>query len=291
MHPESDIQASISDSGCKGTHKKVQYKRTINKKKYKYMKEKRSMFTNNEIPLKDFEKAGLDIGKMPADMLSSLMKGEISQVMEIRPVLKSGRKEALPVKLRLTRDEDNRVVLMAYPVHRDIVNNLRLGEQEQQRLRQGETIRKEVRDGQYSRQMFIQLDKDTRCLMMRDERTIELNKRMDELEHVKDITLGQNQRQAIREGKPIELEVGDTKVTVGVDLSQNSGFKAIEGDMQEWKRKQQIAWDIANPGAVGFWQTEENRWEYKQTLDKYKYKDERSPEKKDEHKSERKIRP
>lgn len=255
------------------------------------MKEKRSMFTNNEIPLKDFEKAGLDIGKMPADMLSSLMKGEISQVMEIRPVLKSGRKEALPVKLRLTRDEDNRVVLMAYPIHRDIVNNLRLGEQEQQRLRQGETIRKEVRDGQYSRQMFIQLDKDTRCLMMRDERTIELNKRMDELEHVKDITLGQNQRQAIREGKPIELEVGDTKVTVGVDLSQNSGFKAIEGDMQEWKRKQQIAWDIANPGAVGFWQTEENRWEYKQTLDKYKYKDERQPEKKEEHKSERKIRP
>ena len=254
------------------------------------MKEKRSMFTNNEIPLKDFEKAGLDIGKMPADMLSSLMKGEISQVMEIRPVLKSGRKEALPVKLRLTRDEDNRVTLMAYPVHRDIVNNLRLNEQEQQRLRQGETIRKEVRDGQYSRQMFIQLDKDTRCLMMRDERTIELNKRMDELEHVKDITLGQNQRQAIREGKPIELEVGDTKVTVGVDLSQNSGFKAIEGDMQEWKRKQQIAWDIANPGAVGFWQTEENRWEYKQTLDKYKYKDERSPEKKEEHKSERKIR-
>ena len=68
-----------------------------NSKQKQYMKEKRSMFTNNEIPLKDFEKAGLDIGKMPADMLSSLMKGEISQVMEIRPVLKSGRKEALPV--------------------------------------------------------------------------------------------------------------------------------------------------------------------------------------------------
>ena len=106
------------------------------------MKEKRSMFTNNEIPLKDFEKAGLDIGKMPADMLSSLMKGEISQVMEIRPVLKSGRKEALPVKLRLTRDEDNHVVLMAYPVHRDIVNNLRLGEQEQQQnFEQAKTIK------------------------------------------------------------------------------------------------------------------------------------------------------
>jgi hypothetical protein len=255
------------------------------------MKEKRSVFTNNEIPLKDFEKAGLNAGNIPADMLTSLLKGEISQVIEIKPELKSGRMEALPVKLRLTRDADNNVVLMAYPIHRDIAGNIKLNEQEQQRLREGETIRKEIREGQYSRSMFLQLDKETRCLMMRDERTIELDKRMDELEHVKDITLGQNQRQAIREGKPIELEVGDTKVTVGVDLSQNSGFKAIEGDMQEWKLKQQIAWDIANPGAVGFWQTEENRWEYKQTLDKYKYKDERSPEKKEEHKSERKLRP
>jgi hypothetical protein len=127
--------------------------------------------------------------------------------------------------------------------------------------------------------------------MMRDERTINLDKRMDELEHVRDITLGQNQRQAIREGKPVELEIGDTKVTVGVELSQNSGFKAIEGDLQEWKRKQQIAWDIATPGAMGYWQTEENRWEYKQTLEKYKYKDDRKDSQQEERKSERKIKP
>ncbi len=253
------------------------------------MKEKRSMFTNNEIPLKDFEKAGLKVGNMPADMLATLMKGEVSQIVEIRPMLKSGRQEALPVKLRLRRDADNNVTLMAYPIHRDIAGNLKLNEQEQQRLREGDIIRKEVRDGQYNRQMFIQLDKDTRCLMMRDERTMELDKRMDELEHVRDITLGQNQRQAIREGKPVELEVGDTKVTVGVELSQNSGFKAIEGDMQEWKRKQQIAWDIATPGAIGYWQTEENRWEYKQTLEKYQYKDERQNSRQEERKSERKI--
>ena len=93
---------------------------------------------------------------------------------------------------------------------------------------------------------------------------------MDELEHVRHITLGQNQRQAIREGKPVELEVGDTKVTVGVDLRQNSGFKAIDGDMSEWKRQQEIKWDMANPGAMGYWQTDANRWEYKQTQEKYK---------------------
>ena len=255
------------------------------------MKEKRSIFTNNEIPLKDFEKAGLNVGNIPDGILTSLMQGEISQIVEIRPELKSGRKEALPVKLRLTRDKENKVKLMAYPIHRDIVNNLKLNEQEQQRLREGDTIRKEIRNGQYSRQMFIQLDKETHSLMMRDERTINLDTRMDELEHVRDITLGQNQRQAIREGKPVELEIGDTKVTVGVELSQNSGFKAIEGDLQEWKRKQQIAWDIATPGAMGYWQTEENRWEYKQTLEKYKYKDDRKDSQQEERKSERKIKP
>ena len=103
---------------------------------------------------------------------------------------------------------------------------------------------------------------------------------MDELEHVKNITLGQNQRQAIREGKPVELEVGDTKVTVGVDLRQNSGFKAIDGDMSEWKRQQEIKWDMANPGAMGYWQTDENRWEYKQVQEKYKAPEAKKEEKK-----------
>ena len=128
--------------------------------------------------------------------------------------------------------------------------------------------------------MFLQLDQETKSLLKRDIKTVELEKRMDELEHVKDITLGQNQRQAIREGKPVELEVGDTKVTVGVDLKQNSGFKSIDGDMGEWKRQQEIKWDMANPGAMGYWQTDENRWEFKQTQEKYKM-----PESKKEEKS------
>ena len=108
----------------------------------------------------------------------------------------------------------------------------------------------------------------------------EIDKRIDELEHVKNITLGQNQRQAIREGKPVELEVGDTKVTVSVDLRQNSGFKSIDGDMGEWKRQQEIKWDMANPGQMGYWQTDENRWEYKQVQEKYKMPEPKKEEKK-----------
>ena len=128
--------------------------------------------------------------------------------------------------------------------------------------------------------MYLQLDQETKSLLKRDVKQAEIDKRMDELEHVKNITLGQNQRQAIREGKPVELEVGDTKVTVGVDLRQNSGFKAIDGDMNEWKRQQEIKWDMANPGAMGYWQTDENRWEYKQVQEKYKASEAKKEEKK-----------
>jgi hypothetical protein len=129
--------------------------------------------------------------------------------------------------------------------------------------------------------MYLQADQETKSLLKRDVKQAEIDKRMDELEHVRNITLGQNQRQAIREGKPVELEVGDTKVTVGVDLRQNSGFKAIDGDMGEWKRQQEIKWDMANPGAMGYWQTDENRWEYKQVQEKYK-QPEATTEKKEE---------
>ena len=227
-------------------------------------------FNERELNKKDFERIDIDVRTMPKEIKEKLLNGEVTPLLEIRDQLDDGVIATMPVKLRLERGEDGKAVLMAYPVSRDIVSDLRLTEAEQKRLQDGEVIQKDVREGNRTRAMHLQLDQETKSLLKRDIKTVELEKRMDELEHVKDITLGQNQRQAIREGKPVELEVGDTKVTVGVDLRQNSGFKAIDGDMGEWKRQQEIKWDMANPGQMGYWQTDENRWEYIQTQEKYK---------------------
>ena len=204
------------------------------------------LFNERELSKKDFERIDIDVRLMPKEIKEKLLNGELTPLVEIRDQLDNGIIATMPVKLRLQRSEDGKAVLKAYPVSKDIVSDLKLTDKEQKR----------------------------------DVKQAEIDKRMDELEHVRNITLGQNQRQAIRDGKPVELEVGDTKVTVGVDLRQNSGFKAIDGDMNEWKRQQEIKWDMANPGAMGYWQTDENRWEYKQVQEKYKAPEAKKEEKK-----------
>ena len=222
------------------------------------------LFNERELSKKDFERIDIDVRSMPKEIKEKLLNGELTPLLEIRDQLDNGIIATMPVKLRLQRSEDGKAVLKAYPVSKDIVSDLKLTDKEQKQLQAGEVITKDVREGN----------------LKRDVKQAEIDKRMDELEHVKNITLGQNQRQAIREGKPVELEVGDTKVTVGVDLRQNSGFKAIDGDMGEWKRQQEIKWDMANPGAMGYWQTDENRWEYKQVQEKYKASEAKKEEKK-----------
>ena len=238
------------------------------------------LFGERELSKKDFERIDIDVRSMPKEIKEKLLNGELTPLVEIRDQLDNGIIATMPVKLRLQRDIDGNAVLKAYPVSRDIVSDLKLQDAEQKRLQAGEVIQKDIREGNRMRTMFLQLDQETKSLLKREVNKAEIDKRIDELEHVKDITLGQNQRQAIREGKPVELEVGDTKVTVGVDLRQNSGFKAIDGDMQEWKRQQEIKWDMANPGQMGYWQTDENRWEYKQVQEKYKMPEAKKEEKK-----------
>ena len=203
------------------------------------------LFNERELSKKDFERIDIDVRSMPKEIKEKLLNGEATPLVEIRDQLDNG-------------------------IIEDIVSDLKLTDKEQKQLQAGEVITKDVREGNKTRTMYLQADQETKSLLKRDVKQAEIDKRIDELEHVKNITLGQNQRQAIREGKPVELEVGDTKVTVGVDLRQNSGFKAIDGDMGEWKRQQEIKWDMANPGAMGYWQTDENRWEYKQVQEKYK---------------------
>ena len=104
------------------------------------------------------------------------------------------------------------------------------------------------------------------------------------MEKINDIQLGTNQKQAIKEGKPVELEVGHEKVSVGVDLKEPQGFKVVKGDMAEWDRQQKIKYDIANEGFMGYVLTDQNRWEYKQVVDKLQNK-----EQKREVKEEQKV--
>lgn len=233
------------------------------------MAAKRYLFSENEIPYGKLRSLGINkqqMLSMPGEVIKPLMRGELTPLIQARIKSRTGKVYTIPMKLHLTRDRYGRAILTSYPVRRSMIADVNLSPNESQRLRQGETIRKEVKEDGKRVVKFISMDAQTKSLVKRDAVSLRLNDQMAEVEKVKDIELGQNQKDAIREGKPVELDVGNEKVTVGVEPSEPQGFKVINGDMNEWDRQQKIKYDLENEGFMGYVMTDENRWEYQQVV-------------------------
>ena len=205
---------------------------------------------------------------MPDGLKVSLLRGEITPVFVANMETSNGKVIQLPLKAQLVLDENNQVMLMTYPLRKEIANELNLNQNELQRVQSGDVIRKEVDVEGERKVRFIQLDKETNSLMHRDVASVPIEAELQTRDKVKDIDLGANQKEALQEGKPIELSIGDTKVTVGVDLREPQGFKVVDGDMKEWERLQQMRYDDAHEDFMGYVMTDENRWEYQKVVER-----------------------
>ena len=205
---------------------------------------------------------------MPDGLKVSLLRGEITPVFVANMETSNGKVIQLPLKAQLVLDENNQVMLMTYPLRKKIANELNRSQNELLRVQSGKVIRKEVDVEGERKVRFIQLDKETNSLMHRDVASVPIEAELQTRDKVKDIDLGANQKEALQEGKPIELSIGDTKVTVGVDLREPQGFKVVDGDMKEWERLQQMRYDDAHEDFMGYVMTDENRWEYQKVVER-----------------------
>ena len=197
----------------------------------------------------DKEKADL----LPQEVKEKLLSGEVTPLMQVSIRAQNGNAVTLPLKLQLVTDRLGNPALMAYPVRAilETERNKALGltEQEAERLKKGEVIQKAVDvDGEKTRQ-YLQLDPETRSVIHR------LEQKLKDMEKVNDIELGTQQKQQVRDGKPVELNVGGEKVSVGVDLREPQGFKIIKGDLKEWERQQKLRYDELHPEYLGLVQT------------------------------------
>lgn len=229
------------------------------------------------IPFQKFAKIGIypkDLERMPEDLRETILSGKLSPLMRLNVPLGDNQAMQIPMKIQLVYDKDNQLQLLTYQINREIDNRLRLSDRELERVANGDVIQKEFREDGNRRMRYVQLDKETKSLMYRDMATVKFEQKLAEMEKVKDIGLGSSQKEAAALGKPVELNVGDEKVTVGLDLREPQGFKIMKGDMEEWKRQQAIRYDDAHEGFLGYVQTDENRWEYKQVVDRLRYKEE-----------------
>ena len=210
--------------------------------------------------------------KLPLEIRQKLIAGEVTPLMQVSINARNGDVITLPLKLQMIGDRNGEPLLVAYPVKatfdekRD--NILRLTSDEADRLRSGYVVQKAVDINGEKTHQYLQLDPETKSVIHKRITEVQLEQKLKDMEKVNDIELGTQQKQQIREGKPMELNIGGEKVTVGIDLKEPQGFKVVQGDMKEWERQQKIKYDELHPEYIGLVMTDKNRWEYQQVVDR-----------------------
>ena len=229
---------------------------------------------SEQLPYEKLALLGIDREKadnLPQEVKERLVSGEVTPLMQVSISARNGDVITLPLKLQMTADKDGNPALIAYPVRAELEAErnkvLRLTPQEAGRLAKGEVIQKAVEVNGEKTQQYLQLDPETKSVIHRRVTDIEIERKLKDMEKVNDIELGTQQKQQVRDGKPVELNVGGEKVSVGIDLKEPQGFKLIKGDMKEWERQQKLRYDDLHPEYLGLVMTDKNRWEYQQVVD------------------------
>ena len=218
------------------------------------------------IPFNKLELLGIThevFEQLPKEFKNALQSGEMTPVIGARKELENGMVVEMPMKLRTVLDERGRQQLMVYPVLNELKNDMQLLGTSFEDLKKGAVLHV---DGEY-----IQRDPDTNCILRVSDKDMEMEKHLKEIEKVLDIELGTNQKNQIRNGKPVELNVGGEQVTVGLDLKDPERFKTLKGDMKDWEYQQKMIFDILHPEYVGVVKTDENRWEFQQIVNNERY--------------------
>ena len=249
----------------------------------------RKSFLEEEIPYEKLEKLGINrraFLSMPKDLVDPIINGKVSPIIVAKMRARNRKVMEIPMKIQLVRDDNGSVKLYTYQRTKEIQNDFCLTPNELERVKNGEVIRKELEENGIRKMKFIQLDNETNALIPRSVAHVKIAEKLRDMDKVKDIELGASQKQAAQEGKPIQLNVGDQLVTVGIDLREPQGFKVVNGDMEEWNRQKKIKYDLEHEGYMGYVQTDANRWEYKKYVDEQSHHEKiETPLKKDEKKS------
>ena len=230
---------------------------------------------SEQLPYEKLALLGIDREKadnLPQEVKERLVSGEVTPLMQVSISARNGDVITLPLKLQMIADKDGNPALIAYPVRAELEAErnkvLRLTPQEAGRLAKGEVIQKAVEVNGEKTQQYLQLDPETKSVIHRRVTDIEIERKLKDMEKVNDIEQGTQQKQQVREGKPVELNVGGEKVSVGIDLKEQQGFRLIKGDMKEWERQQKLRYDEIHPEYLGLVMTDKNRWEYQKVVDR-----------------------
>ena len=194
-----------------------------------------------------------------ASVREALGNGSLTPLLDIRIDIGGNNVLEMPCKLQLVPDNLGNHKLMVYPVMNQLRNTTGLGQVSFNQLKKGEILI--LSNAPFDRE-FIQLDRETNNFLRVKEKDLKIEEKIASYEKLRNIQLGTEQKARIVAGKPVELYIGEETVTVGLDLKSPGRFKELKGDLESWKRRKEIEYDIAHPEYLGPVHTEKNRWEF-----------------------------
>ena len=207
-------------------------------------------FNESNLPYDKLALVGITqegINAMPQLLRDAIFNGDKTPLIEARMITANG--------------------MLVFPVHKEQNRIPNLTNQEHDTLLSGNVIVKTMGAGSSRKPYFLQLDPETNFIIRKSLDEVAVNNRIADVERINHIQLGTEQKKRVRDGKPVELNVGDETVVVGVDLREPQHFRTLNGDMKEWERQRMIKYDLDHPEYMGFVQTDANRWEYAQVME------------------------
>lgn len=227
-------------------------------------------FNESNLPYDKLALVGITqegINAMPQLLRDAIFNGDKTPLIEARMITANGRSILVPLRIQITRDQNGKQLMLVFPVHKEQNRIPNLTNQEHDTLLSGNVIVKTMGAGSSRKPYFLQLDPETNFIIRKSLDEVAVNNRIADVERINHIQLGTEQKKRVRDGKPVELNVGDETVVVGVDLREPQHFRTLNGDMKEWERQRMIKYDLDHPEYMGFVQTDANRWEYAQVME------------------------
>lgn len=214
------------------------------------MNNKQAFFQESDIPYKELELIGLSKMKvlsLDKSDITALLSGKRTSILDLCFHTNEGEEVKLKGKISLYWNDSNKASVNVHPVRQNIHNDINLKPKEISQLESGELITKTINNKKY----LVQLDQETKELLKTKVASISIPS------SIRGIELNKQQKEALKSGKEITLEIEKEKVSVRLDLNNPKGIR-----FEDFEQKQKIAYDKHNPQIIGTIHTDKNRGEF-----------------------------
>ena len=200
------------------------------------MDKKQAIFNENDIPYKELELIGISkkqIWSLDKANITALLSGKRTSLLDLSFHDNNGEEISMKGKISLYWKDSN--------------NDINLKPKELERLQDNEIITKTINNEKY----LVQLDPETNELLKTKIKSISIPS------NIKGVELDKQQKETLKSGKELILNVDKEKIAIRLDLNNPRGIKFLD-----FEQKQKIAYDRHNPQIIGTIHTDKNRNEY-----------------------------